>query len=164
MCLCIYPPSLVSYNFWIHVVVVQLPNGVWLLATIWTAASWASLSFTISQSLRKLMSLSQWYHPTICRHLFLLPSVFPSIKIFSNESALPVRFQHIVASASVLPMNSQGSFHLALIWLHLLTVQGTLKSLLQNHSSKASILQHSAFFTVQLAHPYMTTGKIYSFD
>ena len=87
--------------------------------------------------------------------LFLLPSIFPSIRVFSNESG----GQSIGTSASVLPMNIQGWFPLEIDWFDPLGVQGTRKSLLQRHSSKASILQWSAFFTVQLSHPYMTTGK-----
>jgi len=107
--------------------------------------------------------LNRWCHPTIssCRPLLLLPSTFPSIRVFSNESALRMRWpKYWSFSFSISPSNE----HLRLIsfrmdWLDLLAVQGTLKSLLQHHSSKASILWHSAFFIVQLSHPYMTTGK-----
>ena len=104
----------------------------------------------------------------LCHPLLLLPSIFPSIRVFSNESALRIRwlkYWSTEASASVLPMNIQdwfeysGLISFSINWLDLLAVQGTLKSLLQHHSSKASILQCSAFFTVQLSHPYMTTGK-----
>jgi len=107
--------------------------------------------------------LSWWCHPTIssCRPLFLPPSIFPSIRVFSNESVLPIRWQiHWNFSLSIRPSNEYSwliSFRID--WLDLLAVQGTLKSLHQHNSSKASILQRSAFFIVQLSHPYMTTGK-----
>ena len=112
----------------------------------------------------KLMSIElvmPFSHLILCRPLLLLPSVFPSIRVFSNESALCIRWtKYWSFSFSISPSNE----HLGLIsfrmdWFDLLAVQGTLKSLLQHHSSKASILWHSAFFTVQLSHPYMTTGK-----
>ena len=132
-------------------------------ATLSTAARQASLSITNSWSLLKLMSMSQWCHPTIssCHPLLLPPSIFPSIRVFSNESTLLIRWpKYWSFSLSISPSNE----HLGLIsfrmdWLDLLAVQGTRKSLLHHHSSKASILQCSAFFTVQLSHPYMTTGK-----
>ena len=95
-------------------------------------------------------------HLVLCRPL-LLPAVFPNIRFFSNESVLHIRYQSIGASELVLPMNIQGFFRID--WFDLLAVQGTLKSLLKHHSSKALILQCSAFFMVQLSHPYMTTGK-----
>ena len=130
-------------------------------ATPWTAARQASLSITNSQSLLKLTSIKSVI-PSNRLILFcplLLPSIFPSIRVFSNGSVLHIRRPNRVsASASVLPMNS-GLISFRMDWLDLLAVQGTPKSLLQHHSSKASILQCSAFFIVQLSHPYMTTGK-----
>ena len=100
-------------------------------------------------------------HLILCRSIHLLPSIFPSIRIFSNESALPIRGpEHWSFSFNISPSNVHpGLISFSMDWLDLLAVQGTLKSLLQHHSSKASILQCSAFFTVQLSHPYMTTGK-----
>ena len=100
-------------------------------------------------------------HLTLCRPLLLLPSIFPSIRVFSNESALHIRWpKYWSFSFNISPFNEHpGLVSFQMDWLDLLAVQGTLKSLLQHHSSKASILQHSAFFTVQLSHPYMTTGK-----
>ena len=100
-------------------------------------------------------------HLILCRPLLLLPSIFPSIRVFSNESALRIRWpKYWGFSFSISPSNEHpGLISFRMDWLDLLAVQGTLKSLLQNHSSKASILRYSAFFTVQLLHPYMTTGK-----
>ena len=100
-------------------------------------------------------------HLILCRPLLLLPSIFPSIRVFSNESALCIRWpKHWSFSFSISPSSEHpGLISFRMDWLDLLAVQGTLKSLLQHHSSKASILQHSAFFIVQLSHPYMTTGK-----
>ena len=100
-------------------------------------------------------------HLILCHSLLLLPSIFPSIRVFSNESALHIRWpKYWSFSFSITPSNEHsGLISFRMDWLDLLAVQGTLKSLLQHHSSKASILQHSAFFTVQLSHPYMTTGK-----
>ena len=105
--------------------------------------------------------LSQWCHPTICHPLLLLPSVFPSIRVFSNESALLIRWpKYWSFSFSISPSNDySGLISFRMDWFDLLDVQGTLKSLLQHHSSKASILWPSAFFIVQLSHPYITTGK-----
>ena len=128
-----------------------------------TAAHQASLSITNSWSLPKLVSLELVMpsnHFVLCHPLLFLPSIFPRIRVFSNESAL-----HQVAKISEFQLQQcLSSEHPGLIsfrmdWLDLLEVQGSLKSLLQHHSSKASILQHSAFFIVQLSHPYMTTGK-----
>ena len=131
--------------------------------TPWAAARQASLSFTNSQSLLKLKSIKSVTpsnHLVLCRPL-LLPSIFQSIRIFSNESVLRIRWpKYWSFSFSVSPSNEYSrpiSFRMD--WLDLLAVQGTLKSLLQHHSSKASVLQHSAFFIVQLSHPYMTTGR-----
>ena len=100
-------------------------------------------------------------HLILYRPLLLLPSIFPSIRVFTNESALPIRWpKYWSFSFNISPSNEhQGLISFKMDWLDLLDVQGTLKSLLQHHSSKASILQHSAFFTVQLSHPYTTTGK-----
>ena len=107
--------------------------------------------------------LSRWCHPTIssCHPFLLLPSIFPSIRVFSNESALAIRWPNYWSfSFNFSPTNEHpGLISFRMDWLDLLAVQRTLKSLLQHHSSKASILRHSAFFTVQLSHPYMTTGK-----
>ena len=107
--------------------------------------------------------LNRWCHPNIssCRPLLLLPSIFPRIRVFSNESALRIRWpKYWSFSFNIIPSKEiPGLISFRIDWLDLLAVQGTLKSLLQQHSSKASILQRSAFFTVQLSHPYMTTGK-----
>ena len=129
-----------------------------------TAARQDSLSFTNSQSLLKLTSIKLVMpsnHLILCRPLFLLPSVCPSIRVFSNESVLYNRWPKIWSfSFSISPSNEHpGLIFFKMDWLDLLAVQGILKSLLQHHSSKASILQCSAFFTVQLSHPYMITGK-----
>ena len=130
--------------------------------TPWTAACQASPSFTISQSLLKLISIELIMpsnHLILCRPLPLLPSIFPSIGVFSIESALHIRWPKYW-SFNISPSNEHpGLISLGMDWLDLLAVLGTLKSLLQHHSSKASILQHSTFFVVQLSHPYMTTGK-----
>ena len=144
---------------------VQSLSHVRLFATLWTAARQASLSITNSHSLLKLMSIELMMpsnHLILCHPLLLLPSIFPSIRVFSNESVLCISGQSIgvSASASDLPINIQDSLiSFRMDWLDLLAVQGTLKSLLQHHSSKASVLWHSTLFMVQLSHPYMTTGK-----
>ena len=135
-----------------------------IFATPWTAACQASLSITNSQSLLKLMSIESVMpsnHLILCQPLLLLPSIFPSIRIFSSESVLRSRWpKYWSFSFSIRPSNEySGLISFRMDWLGLLAVQGTLKSLLQHHSSKASILQHSAFFMVQLSHPYVTTGK-----
>ena len=139
---------------------VQLLSCIWLFATPWTTAHQASLSITNSQSLPKLMSI-ELVMPSNCHPLLLLPSIFPSIRVFSNESALRIRWpEYWSFSFSIIPTKEcPGLISFRMDWLDLLAVQGTLKRLLQHHSSKASILQRSAFFTVQLSHPYMTTGK-----
>ena len=136
----------------------------WLFATPWTTARQASLSITNCQSLPKLMSIKSVMpsnHLILCRPLLLLPSIFPSIGVFSNESALHIRWpKYWSFSFNISPSNEHpGLISFRMYWLDLLAVQGTLKSLLQHHSSKASILRCSAFFTIQLSHPYMTTGK-----
>ena len=141
---------------------VQLLTPVWLFATPWTAACQASLFITNSQSLLKLMSIKSVMpsiHLTLCHPLLLLPSIFPSIRVFSNESALRIKWPKYW-SFSISPSNEySGLISFRMDWFDLLAVQGTFKSLLQHHSSKASILQCSAFFIVQLSHPYMTAGK-----
>ena len=133
-------------------------------ATPWTAARQASLSITNSQSPPKPMSIESVMpsnHLILCHHLLLLPSIFPSIRVFSSESALCIRWpKYWSFSLNISPSNEySGKISFRIDWLDLLPFQGTLKSLLQHHSSKASILQCSAFFIVQLSHPYMTTGK-----
>ena len=133
-------------------------------ATPWTAALQASLSITNSQSLPKLMSIESMLpssHLILCHPLLLLPSIVPSIRVFSNESVLRIRWpKYWSFSFSISPSNEySGMISFRMDWLDLLAVQGTLNSLLQHHSSKALILQHSAFFIVQLSHPYTTTGK-----
>ena len=121
-------------------------------------------SITNSRSLLKLMcieSVMPSNHLILCRSLLLLPLIFPSIRVFSNESALHIRWpKYWSFSFNISPSNEySGLISLRIDWLALLAVQGTLKNLLQHHSSKASILQHSTFFIVQLSHPYMTIGK-----
>ena len=132
--------------------------------TPWTAAHQAPLSTTISQSLFKLMSIKSVMpsnHLFLCCSLLLLPSVFPSIRDFSNDSVLRIRWPKFWSfSFSISPSNEySGLIFFRMDWLDLLATQRTLKSLLQYHSSKASVLQHSAFFMVQLSHPHMTTRK-----
>ena len=129
-----------------------------------TATHQASLSITNSQSPPKPMSI-EWVMPSnyliFCHPLLLLPSIFPRIRVFSNDSALCIRWpKYWSFSFSIIPSKEHpGLISFRMDWLDLLAVQGTLKSLLQHHSSKASILWYSAFFIVQLSHPYMTTGK-----
>ena len=140
-------------------------SHVQFFATSWTAACQASLSITNSQSLLKLMSIESVMpsnHLILSRPLLLLPSIFSSIRVFSNESVLSIKWpKYWSFSFSISPSNEHpGLISFRMDWLDLLAVQGTLKSLLQHHSSKASILQCSAFFIVQFSHPYMTTGKI----
>ena len=144
---------------------VQSLSRVQLFATPWTTAHQASLSITNSQSLFKLMSIKLVMpsnHLILYCPLLLLPSIFRSIRVFSSESVLCIRWpKYWSFTFSICPSNEySGLISSRMDWLDLLAVQGTLKSLLQHHSSKASILRHSAFFTVQLSHPYMTTGKI----
>ena len=136
---------------------VQLLSRVQLFAIPWTAARQAFLSITNSQSLLKLMSIESVIpsnHLILCRPLLLLPSIFPNIRVVSNESALRIRCpKYWSFSFSISPSNEHpGLISFRMDWLDLLAVQGTLKSLLQHHSSKASILWHSAFFIVQLSH------------
>ena len=130
--------------------------------TPWTAACQVSLSIINSRSLLKLMSIESVMpsnHLILCRPLLLLPSIFPSFRIFSNELVLYIRWPKY-GSFSISPSSEySGLISFRMDWLDLLAVQGTLMSLLQHHSSKASILWHSAFFIHQLSHPHMTTGK-----
>ena len=141
--------------------VAHLLSHIWFFATPWTAACQASLSFTISWSLLKLMSVElmmQSNHLIPCQPLLLLPSIFLSMRIFSNESALHIRWpKYWSFSFSISPFSEySGLISFRTDWFDLLAIQGTLKSLFQHHSLKASILQCSAFFTVQLSQPYMT--------
>ena len=143
---------------------VQSLNHVWLFATPWTTAHQASLSIMNSWSLPKLMfieSVMPSNHLILYRPLLFLPSILPSIKVFSIESVLRIRWpKYWSFSLNISPSNEySGLISFRMDWLDLLAVQGTLKSLLQHHSSKASILRHSAFLTVQFSHPHMTTGK-----
>ena len=135
-----------------------------LFATPWTASCQASLSITNSRSLLKLISMESVMpstHLILCQPLLLSPSIFPSIRVFSNESVLHIMWPKYWSFSFNIGPSSEysGLISLSMDWLDLLAVQGTLKSLLQHHSSKASIFQHSAFFVVQLSHPYMTSGK-----
>jgi len=150
-------------NLYVEFSSVQSLSHVRLFVTPWTAACQTSLSITNSQSLLKLMSIQLVIpsnHLILCYPL-LLPSIFPSIRVFSSESVLHIRWPNRWSfSLSISPSNEySGLFSFRIDWFDLLAVQGTLKTLLQHHSSKTSILQCSAFFIVQLSHPYMTTGK-----
>ena len=143
---------------------VQSLSCVRLFTTPWIAACQASLSITNSRGLLKLMSIESVMpssHLILCCPLLLLPSIPSSLRIFSSVSTLRMRWpKYWSFSYSLSPSNEHpGLISFRMDWLDLLAVQGTLKSLLQHHSSEASILWHSAFFTVQLSHPYMTTGK-----
>ena len=146
---------------------VQLLSCVQLFATPWTPAHQASLSITNSQSLLRLISIELVMpsnHLILCCSLLLPPSIFPSIRVFSSESALHIRWPKYW-SFSISPSNEySGPISFRTDWFDLLVVHRTLKSLLQNHSSKASILRHSAFFMVQLSHLYMTSRKNHSID
>ena len=164
--------SCLCYQFFNSFSSVQLLSHVWLFATPWTAAhqdGQHSLSITNSQILPKFMSIESVMlsnHLILCCPLLLLPSIFPSIRVFSNESALPIRWPKYWCFSFNISLSNEhpGLISFRMDWLDLLAVQGTLKSLLQHHSSKASTLRHSAFFIVQLSHPYMTTRKNHSFD
>ena len=143
---------------------VQSLSHIQLFATSWTAAHQASLFITNSQRLLKLLfieSVMPSNNLILCHPLLLLLSIFPSIKVFSSESALHIRWSKYWSfSFNISPTKEHpGLISFRMDWLDLLGVQGTLKSLLQHHSLKASILRCSAFFIVQLSHPYMTTGK-----
>ena len=151
-------------HMWSQFSSLQLLSRVWLLETPWTTARQASLSITTSQSLLKLMS-NELVMPSnrliLCFTLLLPPSIFPSIRVFSNESVLRIRWPKYWSFSFNISLSEEhpGLISFRMDWLDLLAVQGTLKSLLQHHSSKASILQCPAFFRVQLSHPYMITGK-----
>ena len=143
---------------------VQSLSCVWLFATSWSSAHQASLSITNSQGPPKPMSIESVMpsnHLILCHPLLLLPPIPPSIRVFSNESAVCIRWpKYWSFSFNISPSNEHpGLISFRMDWWDLLSVSGTLRSLLQHHSSKASILQHSDFFIVQLSHPYMTTGK-----
>ena len=143
---------------------VQSLSHVQLFVTPWTAARQAFLSITNSRSLLKLMSIVSVMpsnHLILCCPLLLLPSIFPTIRVFSNESILPRRWPEYWSFSFSISRFSEysGLISFRMDWLDLLAAQGTLKSLLQHHSSKVSILRPSAFFIVQLSHPYMTTGE-----
>ena len=143
---------------------VQSLSWVQLFATPWTAACQTSLSITNSQSSLKLMSIESVMpsnHRILCRPLLLLSLIFPSIRVFPNKSLLHIRWpKYWSFSFSISSSNEySGLISFRMDWLDFLAVQGTLKSLLQNHSLKASILWCSAFFIVQFSHPYTTTGK-----
>ena len=143
-------------------VVVQSLSRIWLFVTAWTAAHQASLSFTVSWSLLKLTSAEPVMpskHLILCRPLHLLSSIFPSIRVFYNELPLHIRWPEYW-SFSISPSNEySGLISFRIDWFNLLAVQGIFKSLLQHHSSKASVLWHSAFFMVQLSHAYVTIVK-----
>ena len=143
---------------------VQSLTHVWLFATPWTAACQASLSITNSQSLLKLMfieSVMSSNHLILRHPLLLVPSIFPSIRVFSNESVPHIRWPKYWSFSFNISLSNEysGLISFRMDWLDLLAVQGTARSLLQHYNSKASILRHSAFFIIQLSHPYMKTGK-----
>ena len=147
---------------------IQFSSVTQLCPTLWTAACQASLCITISWSLLKLMSIELVMpsnHLILYCPIFLLPSVFPSIRVFSNESVLRIRWPEYWSFSFIISPSNEysGLISFRMDWLDLLAVQGTLKSLLEHHSSKASVLQHSALFIVQFSHPYMTTRN-QSFD
>ena len=167
-CLTLYDPRVYSFlllstNLLCEFVVQSLSH-VQFFATPWTAEHQASLSFVISWSLLRLTSIESVMlcnHLILCRPLLLLPSIFPSIRVFSNESALRIRWPKYWSFSFSIRLSNEysGLIFFRMDQLDLLAVQGTLKSLLQHHSSKISVLPCSAFFMVQLSHPYMTTGK-----
>ena len=143
----------------------QSLSHVWLFSTPWTAVRQASLCITSSQSLLKYVPIETMMpsnHLILCRPLLLLLSIFPSIRVFSNESVLSIKWpKYWSFSSNISPSNeNSGLISFRMDWLDLLAVQGTLKNLLQHHSSKASILWPPAFFIVHLSHPYMTTALI----
>ena len=158
------PSPRYGISFYLGISSVQLLSRILLFVTPWTAACQPSLFITNSWSLLKLRSVESVMpsnYLILCRPLLLLPSIFPSIRVFSDESALRIRWpKYWSFSFNISPSKEhRGLISFRMDWLDLLAVQGTLKSLLQHHSSKASILLRSAFFVVQLSHPYMTTGK-----
>ena len=150
-------------------IVVQSLGHFRLLVTPWTAARKTSLPLTVSWSLLKLMSIESVMpsnHLILYCHLLLLPSLFPSISIFSSESVLHISWpKYLSFSFSIIPSNEySGLISFRTDWFYLLAVQGTLKNLFQHHSSKTSTFQCSMFFMVQLSHPYITPGKKHNFD
>ena len=152
------------FDIKIHYIMLLLLSCVWLFATPWTLALQASISITNSQSLLKFMSIESVMpsnYLILCCLFLLLPSIFRSISVFSKESVLRIRWpKYWSFSFSISPSNEySGLISFKMDWLYLLAVQGTLESLLQHHSSKASVLQCWFFFMVQLSHLYMTTGK-----
>ena len=160
-------PSLILLTFF--PVPVPSLSCVQLLATPWTAARQASVCINNTPRLFKLMSIEQLIPSnclTFCHPLLLLPSNFPGIRVFSNESVLRIRWpKYWSFSFSISPSNEySGLISFRMDWCDLLAVQGTLESLLQHHNSQALILQHSGFFIVQLSHPYMATGKFIALD
>ena len=163
----IYKFTFLQY-FWSHsllvVVVTQSLSHVWLSATPWTAACQASLFFSISSTLFKLISIESvmlFNHLIFCCSRLLLPSIFPSIMVFSSESALPIRWPKYWSFTFSISPSSESSALISfkINWFDLLAVQGILKSLNQHHGLKASILQCSGLFMVKFSHPYMTTRK-----
>ena len=153
-----------EWNYQLQFSSVQLLSSVLFFATPWTTACQASLSIINSRSLLKFMrieSVMPSSHLILCHPLLLLPPNPPSIRVFSNESTLRMRWPKYWSFSFSISLSSEhpGLISFRMDWLDLLAVQGTLQSLLQHHSSKTSILRCSAFFTVQLLHPYMTTGK-----
>ena len=156
--------ALHGFTCFIYWLSVQLLSHVWLFATPWTATCQVSLSITHSWSLPKLISIESVMpsnHLILCHPLLLPSSIFPSIRAFSDESVILIRRSKCWSFSFNISLSNEhpGLISFRMDWLDLLAVQGTLKSLFQHHSSKASILQCSAFFIVQLSHPYMTTGK-----
>ena len=171
LCLTIILLLILLYFLWLHNIIlgciqsVQSLSRVQLFVTPWTATRQASLSITNSQSLLKLMSIVSvmpFNHLILCHPFIVLPSIFPSIRVFSNESVLHIRWpKYWSFSFSISPSNEySGLISFRMDWLDLLDVQGTIKNLLQHHSLKVSVLRCSALFIVQLSHLYMTTGKI----
>ena len=153
------------FHIFTYIVAVQLVSHIWFFATPWTIAHQTPLSSTISQSLFKFMSIESLMlsnHFNFCHPLLLLPSIFPSITVLSNELALPMRRPEYWSFSNRPSLEYSGLISFRIDWFDLLTVP--LKSLLQHHCSKALILQHSAFFMVELSHLYITIGKNHSFD
>ena len=154
----------VLYNSDCVVVIIHLPSNVQVFANPWTAARQSSLSFMISWSLHKLMSIESmmpFNHLILCCLLLLLPSVFSSIRVFSSDLTLCIEWSKYWSFSFSISLSKEysGLISFRIDWFDILAVQGTFKSLLQHRSLKASILWHTAFFMVQLSHPYMTMGK-----
>ena len=164
MCICVCVEMILLYKIYNQFSLVQSLSCVWLFETPWTTAHQAFRSITSSQSLLKFMSFESVMpsnHLILYCPLLLLPSIFPSIRVFSSESGLHTRWpKHWSFSFNISSSNEHpGLISFRMDWLDLLAVQGTLKSLLQHHSSKPPILQHTILFMAQLSHPYMNTGK-----